>query len=89
MIDSQKTRVSKLEERRAVSDLKTDYCPCRCHWKSIDDFMEIPDEKLIELAEIVESAEPFQLPDGTWRTRAEDLEERISNSPSCTCNCKH
>ena len=87
MNESKSNRVLKLEEHRTVQG--KEYCPCRCHQKTLGDFMEITDEYAEEVFEIFERLGSYKLPDGTWRTRAEDLEERIENSPSCTCNCKH
>ena len=87
MNESKETRISKLEQHRTIQ--KKEYCGCRCHWKYIEDFMEISDEKCIRVAEIVESFGSFQLPDGTWRTYADDLLERNANRPKCTCKCKH
>jgi len=89
VIESQKNRVLKLEERRTVADQKESYCPCRCHWKTLGGFMEITDEFAERVWEIIESFGSYKLEDGTWRTRAEDLEERIANSPKCTCDCSH
>ena len=89
MIESQKNRVSKLEQHGTKSDQKKEYCGCRCHWKYIEDFMEITDEKLIRVAEIIESFGGYRLEDGTWRTYADDLEERSANRPPCTCSCSH
>ena len=80
MNESKENRVFKLEQRRAIADQKNEYCPCRCHWKYILDFMEIPDSKLIELAEIMERLDP---------SYAEGLQERIANHPKCTCKCIH
>ena len=88
MNESKANRISRLEERRAISDQKI-YCGCRCHWKYIEDFMEISDEKLIRVAEIIESFGSFQLADGTWKTYAEDLQERKKNRPKCICKCIH
>lgn len=80
MNGSKENRVFKLEQTRTIADQKKDYCSCRCHWKYILDFMEIPDSKLIELAEIMERLDP---------SYAEGLQERIANRPPCTCPCKH
>jgi len=80
MNESKVNRVSKLEQHRTITDQKKEFCPCRCHWKYIEDFMEIPDEKLIELAEIFESLDP---------TYFKDLEQREKNRPKCTCDCSH
>lgn len=89
MIESQKNRVEKLEERRAIADQKKDYCPCHCHWKTLGDFMEITDEFAERVWEIVESFGSYRLPDGTLKSRGDDLLERIANRPPCTCKCKH
>jgi len=89
MNESKENRILKLEEHRTATDQKKEYCPCRCHWKFIEDFFEISDEKLIRVAEIVEEFGSYKLEDGTWRTYAEDLLERNANRPPCTCKCKH
>ena len=89
MIESKANRVFKLEERRAISDQKKEYCPCRCHKKTLADFMEITDEYAEKVWKIFESIGHYKLPDGTWRSRADDLLERNANRPKCTCKCKH
>jgi len=76
MNESKANRILKLEQHKTASDLKKDYCSCHCHNKNILDFMEIPDKKIIALAEIVGRMAP---------SYAEDLEERIKNRPPCTC----
>jgi len=80
MYESKLNRISRLEEHRTIADQKKEYCGCRCHWKSIEDFMDIPDEKLIELAEIMGRLDP---------TYFKDLEQREKNRPKCTCDCSH
>jgi len=82
-------RVLRLEQRQTATDQKKEYCACRCHWKYIEDYFEISDEKAVRVWKIVESFGSYQLPDGTWKSRAEDLLERIANRPKCTCSCKH
>ena len=80
MNESKANRISRLEEHHTTSDQKKEYCGCRCHWKSIGDFMEIPDGKLIELAGIMNRLDP---------SYAEDARERKKNRPKCTCDCSH
>jgi len=82
-------RVLKLEQRQSVSDLKKDYCDCRCHWKTLADYGVISNEKAERIWRIIESFGGFQKPDGTVRTFADDLKERIANRPPCTCSCNH
>lgn len=89
MNESKANRISKLEQRKELADQKKEYCGCRCHWKTLGDFMNITDEFAERVWEIVESFGNYQLEDGTWKSRAEDLRERIANRPPCTCNCKH
>ena len=89
MNESKANRISRLEEHETKSDQKESFCFCRCHQKTLGDFMEITDEFAEEVWEIIESFGSYQLPDGTWRTRAEDLQERIENTPPCTCKCIH
>jgi len=82
-------RVLKLEQRQSVSDQKKEYCSCDCHRQKLGDFVEISEKKADGIVKIIEGFGSFQLPDGTWRTYADDLEERIANRPPCTCECKH
>ena len=89
MNESKANRISKLEQHKTKSDQKKEYCPCRCHWKTFADFFEISDEYAERVWEIVESFGSFQLPDGSWKTVAEDLQEHIANPPPCTCSCSY
>ena len=89
MDERKANRISRLEERRAITDQKESFCFCRCHKKTLGDFMEITDEFAEEVWKIFERYGSYKLPDGTWRTRAEDLLERIANSPKCSCECSH
>ena len=89
MKTEKENRVSKLEQHGTKSEQKKSYCGCRCHWKYIEDFMEISDEKCIAVAEIVESFGSFRLPDGSYKTYADDLLERNAKPIQCTCKCKH
>jgi len=89
MYENKANRVSKLEQHKAIANQKKDYCGCRCHWKTLGDFMEITDEYAEQVFEIFERLGNYQLPDGSWRTYADDLLERNANRPKCTCKCKH
>jgi len=80
MNESKASRISRLEEHRTASDLKTDYCDCRCHWKTYDDFFEISDEKVIEFMRRAIELDPDFI---------EKQNERIKNKPPCTCKCTH
>ena len=88
MNESKENRILKLEQRQTASDLKKDYCSCRCHWKSIFDYFEVSDKTILEFVDILKSL-GFQKEDGSWTNRLEDLEERIENRPKCTCTCSH
>lgn len=89
MNENKINRVVRLEQRRAITNQKKEYCPCRCHWKTLGDYFEITDEYAEKVWEILESLGRYKLPDGTWRSRADDLLERNANRPPCTCKCKH
>ncbi len=89
MSESKEKRVLQLEQYRTVADQKKEYCGCRCHWKYIEDFMEISDEKCIAVAEIVESFGSFRLPDGSYKKYSDDLLERNAKPIQCTCKCNH
>lgn len=89
MIESKENRVSKLEQHETKSDQKKEYCSCDCHRETLADYDVISNEKAERIWKIIESFGSFQLPDGTWRTVADDLKERIANRPKCTCKCKH
>jgi len=89
MNESKANRISKLEQHRTATDLKKEYCPCRCHWRTLGDFMEITDEFAERVWEIIESFGSYQLGDGTWKSRGDDLLERVANRQKCTCSCKH
>ena len=82
-------RVLKLEQRQSVSDQKEIFCSCDCHRETLADYDVISNEKAERIWKIIESFGSFQLPDGTWRTVADDLRERIENRPPCTCSCSH
>jgi len=81
MNESKANRISKLEEHRAIADQKKEYCG--------GDFMDITDEFAERVWEIVESFGSYRLPDGTLKSRGDDLLERIANRPKCTCKCSH
>jgi len=82
-------RVSKLKQRQSVSDQKEIFCSCDCHRETLADYDVISNEKAGRIWGIIESFGSFHLPDGTWRTVADDLKERIANRPKCTCKCIH
>ena len=88
MNESKANRILKLEERKTASDLKKDYCSCRCHQKTIFDSYEISDKLSLEFVSILKSKK-FKRKDGTWSDEFEKLQERIENRPKCTCTCKH
>jgi len=88
VIESQKNRVFKLEERRAISDQK-ELCSCDCHRQKLGDYEVITEERADAIVKIIEGFGSFQQPDGTFRSFADDLRERIENRPPCTCSCSH
>jgi len=85
---SKETRVLELEQRRVATDLKKDYCSCRCHQPTIFDCYKISDKTVLRFVEILKSFK-YQKPDGTWTDEFEKLQERIKSRPPCTCKCKH
>jgi len=89
MNESKENRVFKLEQHRTIADQKEEYCSCDCHRETLADYDVISNEKAGRIWENIESFGSFQLPDGTWRTVADDLKERIENRPPCTCSCSH
>jgi len=89
MYENKANRVSKLEQHKAIANQKKDYCGCRCHKKTLGDFMKITDEYAEKVWEILESLGRYKLPDGTWGSRADDLLERNANRPKCICKCIH
>jgi len=83
--ESNETRITKLEQHRTVADQKKEYCSCRCHQKTIFDFMEISDELVLEVVDILKSSE-FQKKDGTRTNRLEDLQQRLADEKPCDCS---
>ncbi len=81
-------RVLKLEQRQSVSDQK-ELCSCDCHRQKLGDYEVITEEKANAIVKIIEGFGSFEQPDGTFRSFADDLRERIENRPPCTCSCSH
>jgi len=80
MNESKANRILKLEQRQTATDLKKDYCSCRCHIQRLD-FRLLKDSTIIRFAEILHE----QMDDSYFI----GLEERRKNTPPCTCKCKH
>jgi len=88
MNEGKEKRVLRLEQNQHASDLKKDFCSCRCHQKTVFDSYEISDKLILEFVDILKSKR-FKQEDGTWTDEFEKLQERIENRPKCTCRCSH
>jgi len=77
---SQKTRVTKLEEKQSKSDQVKEYCPCTYH----QTYLQINEEKAGRVIDILRSLK-VRHPDGTESDGYEMLLERINNKKECNC----
>lgn len=77
MIGSKENRISRLEEKRAASDQKNDYCGCHCHKKSILDFHVLSDKRITAIGELISTLAP---------TYSADCRKRKENRQKCGCS---